>query len=123
MFSALRVLVVIGVIFYFSPARHGNEPPVRMDDLVRWSQDRIGQDRNGQDRIGQDSGSNAGPVAQAGHLQSLWQALPDSAKKAVVEEVVGIGSDAAASHSAQPADQPHVAELQPAARGEAKKRP
>src|SRR4051794_18727501 len=115
MFSALRIIVVVGVIFYLSPARTGDEPPVRMDELLRWGQADTSQDQTSQDR----TPATAAPVAQAAHLQSLWQALPDSAKRAVVEEVVGMGSATTAPH----ADQPHAAEPQPAGRSEARKRP
>jgi hypothetical protein len=114
MFSALRIIVVVGVIFYLSPVRTGDEPPVRMDELLRW-----GQAGAGQDRTAQDTTPTAAPATQAAHLQSLWQALPDGAKRAVVEEVVGIGSGTTAAH----ADQPHAAEPQPSGRIEPRKRP
>jgi hypothetical protein len=76
MFSTLRAVIIIGVIFYLSPVRQGAERPARVDDVVKWGQDTLA------------TGASV-PLDKAAHLQSLWQALPESAKKSVADQVTG----------------------------------
>jgi hypothetical protein len=107
MFWLLRVGLVVGVIFYLSPVRHGGETVAVVDGLMAW----IG--------VGSGSGETS-PATTAGkgeRLESLWQALPDAAKRAVVEEVVGKGAPGLTSPKA-PVDTLHPGDRLPAWRGE-----
>jgi hypothetical protein len=111
MLSALRAVAIIGVIFYLSPVRQGGEKPVRLDDLVKWSQDKA-------------PAAVSAPIGQAAQLHSLWQALPESARKAAVDQVLAPGSSSAVPPSQAPAtDTLQPGDLQPAWRGEGRKRP
>jgi hypothetical protein len=116
MFSALRIIVIVGVIFYLSPVRQGEGPPARMHDLVRGSRD-WSQDPWGPSRIPAPTAA----VDETPRLQSLWQALPDSARKAVVDEVVELGTGGLTARPAQEAAHPGA--HQPTLPGEARKRP
>ena len=110
MFSVLRIAIVIGVIFYLSPVRQGGEKPVRMGDIAKWSQEA--------------APALAVPLEQATQLQSLWQALPEPAKKAVVDRAIASGPSPAASPAPpQGTDTLQLDDLQPAWRGDGKKRP
>jgi hypothetical protein len=73
MFSTLRAVIIIGVIFYLSPVRQGAERPARVDEMVKWGQDTLA------------TGASV-PLDKAAQLQSLWQALPDSAKKSITDQ-------------------------------------
>jgi hypothetical protein len=114
MFSALRIIVIVGVIFYLSPVRQGDRPPARMNDLARWGQDSSGASK---------TSSPAVAVEETPRLQSLWQALPDGAKKAVVDEVVELGTGGLTAHPPQASEAAHPVALQTTLHGEAKKRP
>ncbi|MXQ14490.1 hypothetical protein [Microvirga makkahensis] len=78
MFSILRFILIVGVIFYYSPVRdHGESPDPTLDSAAPGHTE------------------HAGPVAPPlpsdgapGHLEAVWQALPDSAKQAVVEKIL-----------------------------------
>ena len=112
MFSTLRAAVIIGAIFYLSPVRQGGDRPVRLDDVVKWSREAA-------------PAAVAAPLDQAAQLQSLWQALPDSAKPALTNRSAG----ASAPHAAPPARDAAATDtllpddLQPQWRGEPRKRP
>jgi hypothetical protein len=114
MFSALRIIVIVGVIFYLSPVRQGDGPPPRMNDLVQWGQTQWGASK---------TPSPAVAVEETLRLQSLWQALPDGAKKAVVDEVVEMSAGGPTAHPPQGSEAAHPAALQATLHGEAKKRP
>jgi hypothetical protein len=111
MFSALRIIVIVGVIFYLSPVRHGEGPPARIADLIR------GQDLGGPGK----APVPAVAVEETPRLQSLWQALPDGARKAVVDEVVELGTGGVIAPPSPEAARPGA--HQPTLPAEAKKRP
>jgi hypothetical protein len=76
MFSILRFIVIVGVIFYYSPVRQKSEGP---DPIQAFFSPKAME--------------QTAPVARAveqttGHLGNMWQALPDNAKQAVVEKVL-----------------------------------
>jgi hypothetical protein len=78
MFSILRFVLIVGAIFYYSPVRQRAEGP----DPV-------------QDFFAPKKMEQAAPVAMSpasdgspGHLETVWQALPDSAKQAVVDKIL-----------------------------------
>ncbi|MET0746532.1 MAG: hypothetical protein ABWY78_24410 [Microvirga sp.] len=110
MFWLLRVGLVVGMIFYLSPVRHGGESLAAVDGLMAW----IG--------IGSSPGE-ALPTRAADpgpKLESLWQALPDAARRAVVEEIVGKAAPGPAAPKA-PVDTLHPGDRLPAWRGEPRK--
>jgi len=107
MFWLLRVGLVVGMIFYLSPVRHGGETVAVVDGLMAW----IGMGP------GQGGLSPARPAEQGERLESLWQALPDAAKRAVVEEVVGKVAPSLAAPKV-PVDTLHPRDRLPAWRGE-----
>jgi hypothetical protein len=69
MFSILRTILIIGVIFYYSPVRQGGATPPSLDGLLGASKD-------------------AAEQPSSGRLESVWQALPDQAKQAVVDRIL-----------------------------------
>ncbi|WP_414471706.1 hypothetical protein [Microvirga sp. M2] len=78
MFSILRFILIVGAIFYYSPVRQRGEGP----DPV-------------QDFFSPKSVEQAAPVApkpaadgSAGHLETVWQALPENARQAVVDKIL-----------------------------------
>src|SRR5690349_1595464 len=105
MFSALRIILVVGVIFYLSPVRQGGETRVRVGDLVPSGPGQTGPSEPQRSQIGPSSSqAQANTPEGAPRLQSLWQALPDSAKRAVVDEVVELGTGLPAARLSPPAD-------------------
>jgi hypothetical protein len=76
MFSILRFILIVGAIFYYSPVRrHGEETATLKAFLAPTKSEPAA----------------AGPAAapgQAGHLETVWKALPDSAKQAVVDKIL-----------------------------------
>jgi hypothetical protein len=108
MFSALRVVAIVGVIFYLSPVRNPDDGPASREVAHR-------------------STRAPSPSAEpASHLDSLWKLLPDSAKAAVLERMLTSALGPAPSTSKPQAVAPATdtlqpEDLQPAWRGEAKK--
>jgi hypothetical protein len=75
MFSILRFILIVGVIFYYSPVRQQGEGTAAVEALFTPKK------------------SEPAPVAPSpadapGHLETVWKALPDSAKQAVVDKIV-----------------------------------
>ena len=79
MFSILRTILIVGVIFYYSPVRQENVPPPSLDGVLGWSKDT----------------AETQPDPSPGHLETVWRALPEGAKQAVVDKILagsGLGS-------------------------------
>jgi hypothetical protein len=79
MFSILRFVVIVGVIFYYSPVRQRGEGPDPLQEFFA------------QKKVVQATPTTpASPAAEgtSGHLETMWQALPDSAKQAVVDKIL-----------------------------------
>ncbi|MCG7392532.1 hypothetical protein MHY87_06400 [Microvirga sp. ACRRW] len=87
MFSILRFIVIVGVIFYYSPVRQRGEGP---DPLQAFFAPKTTE---------QAAPAATSPSADAssGHLETVWQALPDTAKQAVVEKILTTSGLAPAS--------------------------
>jgi hypothetical protein len=79
MFSILRFVVIIGVIFYYSPVRQRGEGPDPLQDF--FAPKKVAQ---------ATPKTTTSPVAEGtpGHLETVWQALPDGAKQAVVDKIL-----------------------------------
>ncbi|WP_210485598.1 hypothetical protein [Microvirga antarctica] len=74
MFSLLRVILVIGAIFYFSPVRQGQDSGLSLDGLFGSA-------------LHRDSGTPLSD-SSAQRLESVWNALPESAKQAVIDKII-----------------------------------
>ncbi|QFU17108.1 hypothetical protein [Microvirga thermotolerans] len=84
MFSLLRAALIIGAIFYYSPVRQSGEGASALDGLLAWGERKA------------DTPS-AGDKEAPAHLETMWQALPDSAKQAVIDRIMansGLGASA-----------------------------
>ncbi|WP_243367526.1 hypothetical protein [Microvirga solisilvae] len=79
MFSILRFFLIVGVIYYYSPVRERGEGP---DPLQAFFAPKSAE---------QATPAPVNPPsadAKAGHLETVWQALPDTAKQAVVDKIL-----------------------------------
>jgi len=79
MFSILRFVVIIGVIFYYSPVRQRGEGPDPIQDFFAPK------------KMEQAAPVTTPPSAtdgSSGRLETMWQALPDNAKQAVVDKIL-----------------------------------
>ncbi|MBM6592410.1 hypothetical protein [Microvirga pudoricolor] len=106
MFWLLRAAVIVGVIFYLSPVRQGGDPLALASAALGW----IG--------IVPASGSPTPHPETGAKLETLWKALPDTAKQAVVDELVNRSGLAPAPKGA---DTLHPGDRKPAWRGEGHK--
>lgn len=77
MFSILRFILIVGVIFYYSPVRQKGEGTAAIEALF--------------------TSKKNGPAAEAppspaendsGKLETMWQALPSGAKQAVIDKIL-----------------------------------
>jgi hypothetical protein len=76
MFSILRFILIVGAIFYYSPVRQQGEGTAAVEALLAPKK---------------SEAAAAGPAPAAGpsgHLETVWKALPDSAKQAVVDKIL-----------------------------------
>jgi hypothetical protein len=90
MFSVLRFILIVGAIFYYSPVRQGSGAPASLEALLGRKS---------------ESGSKApAPAADTSvdRLETLWQALPNGAKQAVIDKVLTTSGLSAAG--SKPAD-------------------
>lgn len=92
MFSVLRFIVIVGVIFYYSPVRQRGDGPDPVRDLVSAAA----------------TEPSAEPQAEGapGHLETMWRALPDGAKQAVVDRIMTTSGFAPAPPKASDTLQP-----------------
>jgi hypothetical protein len=76
MFSILRFIVIVGAIFYYSPVRQQGEGTAAIEALFT-------------PKKSEPAPAAPPPAADAsGHLETVWKALPDSAKQAVVDKIL-----------------------------------
>ncbi|MBD2748079.1 hypothetical protein IC232_15390 [Microvirga sp. BT688] len=91
MLSILRFIVIVGAIFYYSPVRQQGEGTAALEALF----------------TPKASAPAAPPPSTApegpGHLETVWKALPDSAKQAVVDKIL-TSSGLPVADAAKPAD-------------------
>jgi hypothetical protein len=88
MFSILRFILIVGAIFYYSPVRQRSDAPVSAESLLGWAKG----DAAGKATAGAGAGSPQ-------RLEAVWQALPESAKQAIVDKIMttsGLGGAKAA---------------------------
>jgi hypothetical protein len=81
MLSILRFILVVGVIFYYSPVRQKGEGTSTLEAFFSPTKSEPAT-----------SSASPLPVAPAapssGQLETMWKALPDTAKQAVVDKVL-----------------------------------
>lgn len=112
MFSLLRIVLVVGVIFYLSPVRQGGDPLAAIGSLVGWASEP-------QAPAAQPPATRMPAADAPGKLETAWQALPETAKQALVNEIVshtGVGTKQQAA-----TDTLHAEDKKPAWRGESAK--
>jgi len=115
MFSLLRAVLIIGAIFYYSPVRQGGEGASALDGILAWSGQRP--------QAAEAAPAAAAPAEASTRLESMWQALPDSAKQAVLDRIMatsGLGT-VTPSPSDPAGDTLRPSDRQAPWRGEAKK--
>jgi hypothetical protein len=79
MFSILRFILIVGVIYYYSPVRDRGEGPDPLQAFFAPKQ----TEQATPARV-----STPTADGKAGHLETVWQALPDGAKQAVVDKIL-----------------------------------
>lgn len=93
MFSLLRFILIVGAIFYYSPVRQRSDAPASLDSLLGWTKG--------------DAAKKAAEPASLERLETMWQALPEGAKQAVIDKILttsGLGPGAKGADTLQPGD-------------------
>ena len=91
MLSILRSILIIGLIFNYSPVRQQGEGTAAVEALLA-------------PKAGGTAVAGPAPATgDPGHLETVWKALPDSAKQAVVDRIL-TGSGLPVIGSAKPSD-------------------
>jgi hypothetical protein len=77
MFSVLRFILIVGVIFYYSPVRQGSDGTAALEAWLS-------------PKKAEPAAPVAAPLAEktTGHLEAVWQALPNGAKQAVIDKIL-----------------------------------
>ncbi|MBL0406107.1 hypothetical protein JKG68_19275 [Microvirga aerilata] len=76
MFSIIRFILIVGAIFYYSPVRQGGEGTAAVEAFFT--------PKKSEPAAAAPLPAPEGP----GHLETVWKALPDSAKQAVVDKIL-----------------------------------
>lgn len=112
MFSLLRAVVIIGAIFYYSPVRQSHGDAWPLDGLLAW----------GTQKVDSKSASTEVPAADApARLETMWKALPDSAKQAVIDKIMATSGLGAGTPSVPAGDTLKPSDRQLPWRGDGKK--
>jgi len=91
MFSILRFILIVGVIFYYSPVRQQGEGTAAIESFFT-------------PKKGEPAPAPAAPANEgSGHLETVWKALPEGAKQAVVDKILTTSGFPAAGPT-KPAD-------------------
>ena len=76
MLSIIRFILIVGAIFYYSPVRQKGEGTAALEAFFL-------------PKAVEPASPAPAPAAEGpGHLETVWKALPDSAKQAVVDRIV-----------------------------------
>lgn len=77
MFSILRFVFIVGVIFYYSPVRQQGEGTAALEALIT-------------PKKSESAAAHAAPTSESdsGKLEAVWQALPNGAKQAVIDKIL-----------------------------------
>jgi hypothetical protein len=76
MLSIIRFILIVGAIFYYSPVREKGEGTAALQALFT--------PKAGAPAAPSPPAATEGP----GHLETVWKALPNSAKQAVVDRIM-----------------------------------
>lgn len=91
MFSILRFILIVGAIFYYSPVRQQGEETAAIEAFLT-------------PRKSERAAADPAPALDnPGHLETVWKALPDGAKQAVVDKILTTSGFSSGS-STKPAD-------------------
>ncbi|MCB8820088.1 hypothetical protein [Microvirga rosea] len=113
MFSLLRAVLIIGAIFYYSPVRQGDDGSSALDGLLAWGQQKP-------ETIAAQPGP--GSAEAPARLETMWHALPEGAKQAVIDKILETSGLGAPAQPAAPAgDTLKASDRQAPWRGDAKK--
>ena len=74
MFSILRFILIVGAIFYYSPVRQQGDGAAAIEAFFLPKKS--------------EQASSRPASGEPGHLETVWKALPDSAKQAVVDKIL-----------------------------------
>jgi hypothetical protein len=88
MFSTLRVVAVVGVIYYLSPVRH-EDAKAGMEHVVAWGKGLVAPP--------------ARDASSAERIEALWKALPDDAKQAALDRMLSEAGKQLPTRSGDPA--------------------
>ncbi|MGO4704547.1 hypothetical protein AB4072_02065 [Microvirga sp. 2MCAF38] len=106
MFSLFRIFIVVGVIFYLSPVRNEDALP-SLSKWLGWAEDASKSDAVGE---------------SPARLETMWQALPDSAKQAILTKIMSdSGTTATLPKAAPPMDTLYADDRKAAWRGDTHK--
>ena len=76
MFSILRFILIVGAIVYYSPVRQQGDGAAAIEAIFL-------------PKKSEQASSRPAPASgEPGHLETVWRALPDSAKQAVVDKIL-----------------------------------
>jgi hypothetical protein len=76
MFSILRFILIVGAIFYYSPVRQQGEGTAAIEAFLT-------------PKMSQPTAASPAPATdKTGHLETVWKALPEGAKQAVVDKIL-----------------------------------
>ena len=108
MFSIIRFILVVGVIFYYSPVRQQGEGLAAVDAWLT-------------PKKGEPAAAPPAPSSEShpGHLETVWQALPNGAKQAVIDKI--LTTSGLTPPEAKAADTLQAGDRQPRWRGEVAK--
>ncbi len=76
MLSIIRFILIVGAIFYYSPVREKGEGTAAIEAFFT-------------PKAKEPAAASPPPATDGpGHLETVWKALPDSAKQAVVDKIM-----------------------------------
>lgn len=97
MFSILRFILIVGVIFYYSPVRQRDDKPGVLDSFLNPKKN--------------EPAPVAAPPPSAtdgtGQLGAMWKALPEGARQTVIDKLLttsGLGAAGIKADTLQPGD-------------------
>jgi hypothetical protein len=102
MFSILRFILIVGAIFYYSPVRQQGEGTAAIEAFLT-------------PKKGEPAAAAPAPATDnPDRLETVWKALPDGAKQAVVDKILTTSGFAFGS-STKPTDTLRPEDREPAA--------
>ncbi|HEY8382780.1 MAG TPA: hypothetical protein VIL09_11590 [Microvirga sp.] len=121
MFSTLRIVAIIGAIFYLSPVRQpGTDAGAVAGDTLAWAFSFLPKAAPAEPK---PPSKPAAPSVDPGALEALWRNLPEAAKKAMLDQLIaGARQAAAPAPLPDPTDTLQPEDLQPAWKGDGRKK-